>query len=76
VIKKEALHMSPRLRSKAAGKGKTKAELQRLLKRAQSEVAKLLQDDEAGTLTRLKMKTRLKDVEKTLDEMEPLECGQ
>lgn len=57
------------------GKGRTKAELRRLLKAAQSEVERLLKADNTKTLTPAILKTRLKRLKKDLQKMEPFEGG-
>jgi hypothetical protein len=57
-------------------KGKTRAELERLLKNAQAEIDKLLKGDKAGTLTRAKLRAGLKEIEDDLEAMEPLENGE
>jgi hypothetical protein len=54
-------------------KGKTRAELKELLKKARAEIDKLLKGDRAGTLTRVNLRAGLEEVEVHLDEMEPLE---
>jgi len=58
-----------------ARKGKTRAELKNLLKKAHAEVEKLLKGDEAGTLSRKHLKAGLEEIEENLDAMEPLERG-
>jgi hypothetical protein len=61
---------------KASGKGrkaKTRAELRRLLKKAQAEVEKLVKRDRAGTLTRANLEAGLEEIEEYLAEMGPLE---
>lgn len=63
-------------RGKRSGKraqGKTRAELLRLLAKAQTEVASLLKDAETGTLTRRNLKAGLSEIDENLDAMEPLE---
>lgn len=56
-------------------KGKTKAELKRLLKKAQAEVEKLLAAHESGTLKRGNLKSRLTEVRRVLTGIEPFEEG-
>jgi hypothetical protein len=56
-------------------KGKTRAQLERLLRDAHNEVEKLLQGDEAGTLSSTKLRAGLEEIKEDLDAMEPLEKG-
>ena len=56
--------------------GKTKAELRKLLRKAEAEVRSVLRGDQAGTLTRTKMRARLLEVREVLHAMEPLESWQ
>jgi hypothetical protein len=56
-------------------KGKTKAELKKLLKKAQAEIEKLQKGDQAGTLTRKTLRAGLEEIEENLDAMNPLEKG-
>jgi hypothetical protein len=61
---------------KTSGKGrkrKTRAELKKLLKKAQTEIEKLIKSDQVGTLTRMNLKARLEEIEEHLEEIEPLE---
>jgi hypothetical protein len=70
--------MASRKSRKASGKGskgKTRAELQKRLKKAQSEIATLLKYDQAGTLTRAKLRAGLEEIDEHLGVMEPLELG-
>jgi hypothetical protein len=63
-------------RRKTSGKGrkgKTRAELEKLLRKARAEIDKLLKGDQAGTLTRANLRAGLEEVDVNLDEMEPLE---
>jgi hypothetical protein len=63
-------------RRKTSGKGrkgKTRAELKKLLRKARAEIDKLLKGDQAGTLTRANLRAGLEEVDVNLDEMEPLE---
>jgi hypothetical protein len=60
-------------RSGKSAKGKTKAELLKLLAKAQAEVTSLLKGAETGTLTRVNLKAGLAEIEENLDAMEPLE---
>lgn len=65
-------------RKKSAGRrrrGKTKAQLKRLLKDAQNEVAKLLREDRAQNLTQAHLRTRLRRIKKDLRKIEPFEGG-
>lgn len=64
---------NPKKAAGKRGKGLPRAELEKLLKKAETEVQKLLKGDEAGTLTRLSLKAGLEEVEGYLVEMEPLE---
>jgi hypothetical protein len=64
---------TPRKASGEGRKGKTRAELKRLLKKAQAEVEKLLKRDQAGTLTRVNLKAGLEEIEEYLAEMGPFE---
>jgi len=52
---------------------KTKAELEKLLKKAQAEVEMLLAEDEKGTLTQACLKTSLCEVKQTLMAIAPFE---
>lgn len=63
----------PRKTSGKRSKGKTRPELKRLLKNAQTEIDRLLKGDKAGTLTGAKMRAGLEEVKGNLDDMEPLE---
>ncbi len=54
-------------------KGKTRAELKNRLTRAQVEVRKLLKGHQAGTLTSVHLRSRLKAIGQHLTVMEPLE---
>ena len=54
-------------------RGKTKAELKKLLKAAQAEVNRLLEHDENGTLTRRHLEAGLREVRGKLREIEPFE---
>lgn len=60
---------------KRAGKGGklTKAELIELLKKARAEVAKLLKDQRAGTLTQVDLEAGLEETDKHLELMEPFD---
>jgi hypothetical protein len=63
-------------RGKRAGKsakGKTRAELLRLLAKARAEVDSLLEGAETGTLTGVNLKAGLEEIEENLHAMEPLE---
>jgi len=64
---------TPRKTSGRGRKGKTKAELKKLLKKAQAECERLLKGDQAGTLTRRNLKAGLEEIEEYLEEMGPLE---
>jgi hypothetical protein len=64
---------TPRKASGKGRKGKTRAELKKLLKKAQTEVETLLKGDRAGTLTRTKLQAGLEEIEKNLVAMGPLE---
>jgi len=57
------------------GKGKTKAQLRVLLKKAHNEAEKLLKADKSGRLTRGKLKLGLSRLIKDLDGMYPFEDG-
>jgi signal transduction histidine kinase len=57
------------------GRGRTKAQLKRLLKDAQNEVEKLLKAARAENLTRAHLRTRLRRIEKDLRQIEPFEGG-
>lgn len=65
----------PRKTSARARRGKTRAELKRLLKKAQAEVEKLLKADQVGTLNRRDLKAGLEEIDENLEAMEPLEKG-
>jgi hypothetical protein len=56
-------------------KGKTRAELKKLLRKAQAETEKLLKADQAGTLTQANLRAGLEEIEERLEAMEPLEKG-
>jgi hypothetical protein len=56
-------------------KGKTRAELKKLLKKAEAEIKKLLKDDKAGTLTRVRLRCGLEETEEYLKAINPLEKG-
>ena len=60
-------------RADKSAKGKTRAELLKLLAKAQAEVESLLKGAETGTLTRVNLKAGLAEIEENLDAMEPLE---
>jgi predicted ribonuclease toxin of YeeF-YezG toxin-antitoxin module len=66
---------APRKTSGKGTQGKTREELKELLKKAQAEIEKLLKRDQAGTLTRAKLRAGLEEIEEDLEEMEPLEKG-
>jgi hypothetical protein len=66
---------TPRKTSGKGSKGKTKAELKKLLKKAQAEIEKLQKGDQAGTLTRKTLRAGLEEIEENLDAMNPLEKG-
>jgi hypothetical protein len=66
---------TPRKTSGKGRKGKTRAELEKLLKKAQAEIEKLLKGDQAGTLTRVNLRAGLEEIEEHLEEMEPFERG-
>jgi hypothetical protein len=58
---------------KTSGKGKklTRAALEKLLKKAQAEVANLLKDHRDGTLTQVELKAGLQEIQEYLKAMEP-----
>jgi hypothetical protein len=59
---------------KTSGKRRTRqAELRRLLKKAQAEVANLLKRDRAGTLTGATLKVGLEEIRGHLRRMNPLD---
>jgi hypothetical protein len=63
-------------RRKTAGrgkKGKTRAQLLRILDKAQDEVEQLLKSADKGTLTGRDLRTGLREIGKSLDAMEPFE---
>lgn len=64
---------TPRKTSGKGEKGKTRAELKKLLKKAEAEIEKLLKGDQAGTLTRARLRAGLEEIEEHLKEMNPLE---
>jgi hypothetical protein len=66
---------TPRKTSGKGRKGKTRAELKKLLKKAQAEIEKLQKGDQAGTLTRKTLRAGLEEIEENLDAMNPLEKG-
>jgi hypothetical protein len=66
---------TPRKTSGKGRKGKTRAELKKLLKKAQTQIGKLLKGDQAGTLTRVNLKAGLEEMEEHLKRMNPLEKG-
>lgn len=56
-------------------KGKTRAQLKKLLKKAEAEIEKLLKGDRAGTLTRVRLRCGLEEIEEHLRAINPLEKG-
>jgi hypothetical protein len=66
---------TPRKTSGKDRKGKTRAELKKLLKKAQAEIEGLLKGDDAGTLTRVNLRAGLEEIEEHLEAMNPLERG-
>jgi hypothetical protein len=66
---------TPRKKSGKRRKGKTRAELKKLLKRAEAEIKKLLKGDRAGTLTGARLTAGLEEIEDNLKEINPLELG-
>ena len=70
-----ATKRSIKMKTGKRGKGKTKAELKRLLKDAQGEVDKLLKADQAENLTRASLKGKLHRIKRDLKKIEPFEGG-
>jgi hypothetical protein len=66
---------TPRKTSGKGSKGKTKAELKMLSKKAQAQIKKLLKGDQTGTLTRVNLRAGLEEIEEHLKRMNPLEKG-
>ena len=62
-------------RSPGGRKGKTKAELKRLLEKARNEVEKLLQADRVGILSSKTIKARLTQLDKYLEAIEFFDEG-
>ena len=58
---------------KTPGKFKTRAELKKLLAKAQAEIAKLLRDQKAGILPQKELKAGLNETKKYLKAMEPFD---
>jgi|HubBroStandDraft_4_1064222.scaffolds.fasta_scaffold475574_2 hypothetical protein len=61
--------------SRKGAKPKTKAQLKKLLKKAQGEVKKLLKEDKAAILTRAKLRAGLEEIKHDLVQIEPFEEG-
>jgi hypothetical protein len=57
---------TPRKTSGKGRKKKTRAELNKFLKKAQAEIEKLIKSDQVGTLTRMNLKARLEKIEEHL----------
>jgi hypothetical protein len=58
---------------KTSRKGKSRTELEKLLAKAQAEVANLLKKQRAGTLTQVELKARLEEIKGHLTVMEPFD---
>jgi hypothetical protein len=54
---------------KVADRRRTLSELQKLTKKAQKEVTELLADEQAGTITRIELKTGLECLEQELQKI-------
>jgi|HubBroStandDraft_2_1064218.scaffolds.fasta_scaffold705220_2 hypothetical protein len=58
---------------KTPPKCRPKAELKKVLAKAQAEVAKLLKNQRAGTLAQVELKARLKEIKAHLKVLEPFD---
>jgi chromosome segregation ATPase len=58
---------------KTSPKSKPRAELKKLLAKAQAEVANLLKKQRAGTLAQVELKARLEEIKGQLEAMEPFD---
>jgi hypothetical protein len=52
---------------KGAGKNRTLDDVRKIAKKARDEVARLLADEQAGTITRKQLTTGLEEVERNLE---------
>jgi hypothetical protein len=59
---------------KTSSKYKPRAELEKLLAKAQAEVAILQKNQRAGTLAQVELKARLEEIKGHLKALEPFDC--